>query len=448
MDKPTARERTALPPHTWMVMFMALVAVAFMVCGNAWRRAVVPVAWIATAVYAAAEVHAHGIRRSRYNVLLAAAAALYAAVTVVRRDFSAYAWCNLGLCTAAFLIGIVPARFDRGQIRREMYLFGLVTVLAYLPFVILALASVFTARPVYLINAEQAIGIQKLGRPAGRIYVGVHPNYTAQICIHCILFAVYAIRNTSARWPKPLLALAIAAFLLGLSHAQSRSATILLGVAAGALLFRWSWNRFGDRRRGALVGAALVVLSVLAALFLTNAIYSLDVRLARRLNPWIHSNSSGATSRVVTDGALNLTENGRGRIWAAVLRYLRARPRTLLVGRGAGPVFKYIMPYIVNGRNYGYLHNNWLEVVMRGGLPMLLLVCALLVALVRPCARQLLRDPDPGERASCIRPVVILVLVLVMISESMLFAYASFPNVIFFTMCSQVMSLEEPDRAR
>ena len=172
-----------LQPHTWMVILMTLLSVAYMICGHGWRQYVGPLAWAVSVGFAVVEVRKNGIRRSRCNALLAAIALLYTAITIVRRDFSAYAWCNLGLCVAALLIGVVPARMSREDICRETRIFGLVVTLAYLPFVLVALVSVFTAKPIFLVNAGQAVGIQKLGRVSGRIYVGVHPNYTAQICL-------------------------------------------------------------------------------------------------------------------------------------------------------------------------------------------------------------------------------------------------------------------------
>lgn len=434
-----------LSPRTCAMVLLALVAVAFMVCGNSWRGAVAPAAWAISVAYAIAGARAGGFRRSRYNLLLAAAGALYIALTLLRRDFSAYAWSNLGLCSAALLTGLVPARQDRADVVREMHVLALTTVLAYLPFVLVALASVFTATPIFLVNPEQAVGIQKLGAISGRIYIGVHPNYSAQICVHCILFTLYLAANHRRRWQRALLALVCAAYVLALTHAQSRSGTILLGVALGALLFRWCWRRFDDRRAAVAAGLALAAAAIVGTLLLTNLIFKADVRLAKQLNPWLQKKQA-SSSRVLTSGVLELTENGRGKIWGGVLRYLKARPLTLLVGRGAGTVFRYIMPYF-DGRNYGYLHNNWLEILVRGGVPMALLMCALLLTLVRPCARQLVRPAADGDALGCVRPVVILVLVAVTISESMLLVYASFPNILFFAMSGQVMALDEMDRA-
>ena len=445
MDRHENKKRIRLPLHTWLALYLVIVSVAF-VASAVFNNKAKLVAMLAVApviaIYVFLEMRNRDIRWSRYNLLVAALAALFLILTIIRGVYTVYAGCNLTLCLAAFVIGSAPASLTREEIHRETRLVAMATVFAFLPLVILALVSVFTARPIYLLDPERPLGIQTVGQVGDRLFLGIHPNYVASICVQCILLAVYLFGNARSRVMKAALAAAMLIYFLAIVHTQSRSGSIVLGIGVGALCFRWSWRRFAQNRVAALtVGFLLAAASVVMCLLLIGWVYQWDVRLALRLNPWIESEHAAA-SRIATEG-MSLTQNGRGLLWKGVLRYLRANPLTLLIGLGAQHVFRFIAPFTGTDYWYGYLHNNFFEIVVRGGLPMLGLVVAMLLGLVRPCVRQLLGPDSEGERWSCIRPILVGVMLAVCVSEAMLFVYASFSNILFFILCGQLTLLEE-----
>lgn len=449
MERKANNSRTNLPPHTWMTLFLVVLSAIFVANGvrvSIVKSLVTLVMAAAIAIYVIVEVRLNGVKWTRYNILVMTMALLFLILTVIRRNYTRYTRGNLTLCLAALVIGVVPAHFTKKDVHHETLLLSGAVILAFLPLAIMALVSVFTARPIYLLDPERAVGIQTAGLISDRIFIGVHPNYAATICVQCILLAVYAYANTRVRELKVAFVAVMMVYFLALVHTQSRSGSILLGLSVGAFGFRWAWRRF-ERRHVVrlLVGILLVAISILLCIWLIDMVFAIDVRIALRLNPWIAKEQTSA-SRIVTEGLLNLTGNGRGVLWRGVLKYLRANPLTLLVGLGAQPVYRFIEPFTETDFWYVHLHNSGFEVLVRGGLPMLGLVVGMLLCLVRPCVHQLLGFDGEGERLSCIRPILVGIMLVVSVSEAMLFVYATFPNILFFIVSGQIILLGEDRR--
>ena len=97
MDRQGKKKWICLPPHTWLALYLVLMSAAFVASGVLNNKAkllatlvVVP----ATAIYVFLEIRKHGIRWSRYNLLVMAMAALFLILTIIRGDYTVYAGCE------------------------------------------------------------------------------------------------------------------------------------------------------------------------------------------------------------------------------------------------------------------------------------------------------------------------------------------------------------------
>ena len=345
----------------------------------------------------------------------------------------------LGLLVAAayaLVAGAPGENMDlRGQ-RREIGAVAALLVACITPFMLIGVSTVFTGKTFWFFNENIPLGIRSDGEIGFRIWVFRHPNITARGAVLASLLAAYGICVARRRWLKALLGACIA--VLALVHTQSRTCFIAFGAAAGAMVFRCLWLRLPERAwriPAALAAWAAAALAVLAGL---NLLYALDIRIADALQPAVQA-AGGGVPRAVTEGAFNVFNNGRDRIWSYAWEYLCNHPSLFLTGMGTGDIIPAIAAEIPEAAPFNHLHNSLIESLVRGGVPYLACMLGYLCMLVRPAVGLLTAKESGDSRGLFLMPVLVGTLLVMSLTESMLFADVCLTNGIFFFACGHTL---------
>ena len=345
-----------------------------------------------------------------------------------------------------FYMGFAPRNADADELRRQLFTVGMLFVCGLLPLFLLALASIFTGRLMYVPFIDNPIGIQKTGKIGGYITILQHHNVDARFAAFCVLFSVYGIITRKSRVLRAFLGFDILVSLMVLAHTQSRSSGIGLSLALGALAFRAAYLRFAGKRWRMLAAALAVALTFAVVLSGVNLIYRADIRVGRLLKADQRkadgslSAKKKATNAIQShadkSGQFGMFSNGRDKIWLDTLTYLKDHPRCLITGIGGTGDASYAKVVAEHERiaKYTGYHNSYLTALAIGGLPALLAMLAFLCLMVRPCLRVLLH-PGEGNRGLCVVPAFILMLVLVAVPEQIILVRAGYANLLFYFMC-------------
>ncbi len=300
--------------------------------------------------------------------------------------------------------------------RRVLWLVGGLYVAAML---LVALFSLYAALNDILIASpftEYLLGIQ-----TGRLYVfNTHPNEVAaafNIAFQlCLLFTLL----TKHRWIKALFFLGAAVFYAIISTTISRTSMIIVSLSGGFYLFiqlsqlRWFKHRLLSFVTRGIAGLALTVLLFFCFAPVMSAIDSYHPTQAKTMvtsaladdtadaqNDSVQNVSvvttEPATSDLETRSLLRdlPTFTGRTDIWGAAIDYIRLRPITLLIGQTDAQVAR--VPHKMLGWDVYHQHNVWVEILLLGGLPGLLLY-AILIVKVLVSDFQLLAVPGTNEK--------------------------------------------------
>lgn len=308
----------------------------------------------------------------------------------------------------------VPRSTKASEVRSEFMLMSQLFICLYLPFALVALASVFTGRVINLPVWNGAIGIQKAGKVGDRIWIFMHPNGTAQYAMLAIMFALYVIMNHRNRAAKVFYAFNILVNLLVLAHAQSRTANIALGGALGLIAFRAIWLCPKLRAKGLRVAAGMLaaVVVLLVTMEGVNWVYKFDVGLVTE------DKASNVVSRIAASNQDDLS--GRDVIWGNSIEYIMNHPETLIAGMGLDRM-ETIGEEQEIIQKYGSMHNSFLEVLAMCGLPMLICIIGLLCSLFCPALRVWLAPKENGMRGMFLFPVVAAMLLAISLTESAMF---------------------------
>lgn len=372
------------------------------------------------------------------NALILIAAGFFVAGALKSGDTSGYSLYFLGGCVVSMVgVGIVPEHTDAKTLHKELLAFAWAMIILMLPVMVTSLLSVFWGQPFKL--GYGVMGLERAGKVQSRLHIVAHPNIGGRRAEMCVLFAIYALYYSKKRWQRVLLWFTMIVSVMVVAHSQTRSCTLTLSMIFGALVFRWIYLRMQEKKGrlpAALAGAAATaVLTVLAL----EIVYRIDVFIALRTMPALaHAEEIGA-SRVITRGLFDVSGSGRNPIWGISLRYLRAHPSYLFVGMGSGDITTTMGKEFANAAKFPHLHNSFLEILVRGGLPMLLCSVALLVLLVRPCYRMLIARETDGDKGAYILPIMIGTMLAMTVTETMLFVRPTVINVIFFLAVGRVV---------
>ena len=213
-----------------------------------------------------------------------------------------------------------------------------------------------------------------------------HPNVCACVLMIGIGITLFFILQAKKRWEKVLLALMTALQFAAIALTNSRTSILLTCALFGGTLFfgiwKGGWKRFLAGAAAAL--AALVVLFALSGfLFDLNT----EAQISRLLEQRELGNAVGSDSQTLlvneqTGEAIILgnsnqgelmqdmkTLNGRTHIWKAAVTALQDNPPLKIWGT------EYVSIEI-SSRNYfpvAHAHNSWMQVMMKQGIPGLLL---------------------------------------------------------------------------
>ncbi len=374
-------------------------------------------------------------------------------------------------CGAMLVAGIVPEGADEAHLRREGRALCLMVAGLWLTYLVPAVATVFTGRPIETDWLPSKLGIQMPGLVADRIWALMHPNSTG-ICaatgILCTIYCLYAPWRRSLKAP---LALIIVADVMALAHSQSRTAEIALGLGLGAMAFRWVWLKRAGRPRRMLTGLAAWGLTLILTVLAVSGVFTVDVLAASRMGASAEPSllermkqdaeekkyvdriedvivdeateiADGVmVPRTMSAGLLDVFSNGRGAIWSNSIDYLIHHPADMLLGMGSDDIIERMKAY--NPERYPalYLHSGFLEVLARGGAFMLLCLLGTLGLLVRPAARAL-TAPAGADAGGHMFAVLAGTLLLLPLVESLLFTDATVYNLLFFYAAGRVMHAE------
>ena len=377
------------------------------------------------------------------------------------------------VCSAMLVAGIAPKCADALFIRRESRLVcGLIVLLSGL-LLFPAVYSVFTGYPVVVAGLPEALGIRRVGGFSDRLRALQHPNSTSHYALLGLFSALYCMHGHRKWWLKALLAVTSLGFLLALTHCQSRTSNITLGIGLGALAFHWIYVRIKSKPIGILVGLLTAGLIIPLTVVSINALYDFDTRLTLRMNAAIVAPEAPAEAQteavssdpqptvaptpepgkiVVTEeasrrmmmshtdsqGAVDLFSNGRDIIWRQSMDYLIHHPKEMVLGMGAGRIVDRMKVFNRNRLKAFHLHNGFLETLARGGVFMLLCLIAALMLLVVPTAK-LLTGRDPDDPGGYLFAILIGMPLAITMTEALLFTDVSLFNLIFFYAASRAI---------
>lgn len=344
-------------------------------------------------------------------------------------------------------LAFVPRQTPLADLKQDIFAVGVLIIVGCLPLYLVALASVFTGRLMYVPLLNHPIGIQTAGRIADPILVFLHHNPDARFASFVILFSIYGFAIKKKLWQRAFFVFSIVIGLMTLVHTQSRAIYIGLSLAIGMMACRWIYLRFADQKwriPAGIVAAALVFFLVLNGMTL---IFDIDISLAVKLQgnsaqtAEETSDEAQLQSRVETEGQFAMFNNGRDDIWKGVLSFLKDHPRYLLTGTGGTGEASFALaaeehPEIAV---HSLFHNSYLGALAIGGIPLLLAVLAYLVVLLKPCLRIFFRKETEENRGMFVLPAFILMMLAVGIPEYVLFAVAGYANLIFYLLCGAVM---------
>ena len=372
------------------------------------------------------------------NGFLLAAMLVLMATCIYRENFDMPQWLALIGMGVYALVASQPSGGPE-RLRHEMRAVAVLLLVCITPMMLMGLTSVFVGRPFQFLNETRPVGIEAPGAITSRIRVLSNTNTAGRSSVFVSILAVYLFCISRRRWVKGLMVACIIVLTMTLAHTQSRTSVIAYGAAAGVMVFRGLWLKLEGRRGRALMAIVGAGLTAAAAVFGVSLLYSLDIRIASALQS--QRGAVDASSRVLDDGVLDVLGTGRGELWGSTLKYLKSHPKTLLVGLGTSNIVQQVMDPSSVQFNTPSLHNSFLECLVRGGLPLLICVLGYLCMLVKPALRTLLARETEERRGEWVLPVLVVALILVSLTENMIFTSGAWGNGLFFLTAGWLLNV-------
>lgn len=401
----------------------------------------------------------------RFTVCLAACCGFVWLSSLLNQGLSLHGALYSACLSVYVLLPAVSLRDSSPRaLRRETTSLAVLVVCVLFPFMLLGVASVLMRRPIHLPLMPKRIGIRADGLPNARIRVLGHPNISGWDALTGVLLSIYLLHQTRRKSHRCLLAAAILAFSLALSHTQSRSSIYALCACVGAIAFHFFYLKFRSSRGVLQASLGVWFVTFVATLALLLTAFSLDIQVAQALSVappnaalaedaaaeelWeadeVLDESEREISRFITDGPTNVTENGRGEIWRAAFRYFRNHPLHVIFGMGNSKIPARIAAEAGSELTvaFHHLHNSLLELLARGGIFALLGLLGALVLLVRPACKLLLLPDAEGDRGAYLLPILVGGYLMISLVDCILFATIDFKALLFFFAAGRIMRLE------
>ena len=356
------------------------------------------------------------------------------------------AWSTGGMITHWTMLGtwifalFVPRQTGMKQVHKELFHAGLIYMICFAPFILIALYSVFSGKVIYVLGEHTPVGIQKAGVYGSRIRIMMNPNKIGIILVFDILFAIYGLVTHRKKAWRAYFIFILIINVMACAHVMSRTSIMGLAAAMGVFGFRVAYRALGRKKLLRIFAGLLAcVLVFFLVVFAMDWIYEADVALAK----WINNDQQSADvlSRSDEFGTFDATSSGRGEIWSGVMQLLREEPSGLALGYGSNDVMQ-MMADVTGDPGMAemvHVHSSYLDCVVRGGIPYLLMVLAFLVILIKP-AWQLGVGPATEEtRGLFVVPMFVVALLVMSVSEVMLFVDKSHTNYLFMMMCGYLL---------
>lgn len=260
-----------------------------------------------------------------------------------------------------------------------------------------------------------------------RLHVMWHPNISACFFMLGVGFAAVFLVQAKNMRTKVLLMVAIAAQMAAMAMTNCRTTLLMTGAMLGAIVFLVILQRFqpkfprkaGKGKVHLMILCVVLVLAILVSFFL----------VAGKMYQWNNDRllEESATGVLVTQNGqgsfLNdlRTLNGRTYIWKAAFSAIRDNKMIALFGTEySGTAISVYNPFeVVHG------HNSWVEVMMRMGLPGLLM-SLLFTALAVFSGAKLVLNP-----ATELWKKIVAVLVVCLLGAGFLEPYLFITNVYY-----------------
>ena len=277
----------------------------------------------------------------------------------------------------------------------------------------------------------------------GRLWVFLrHPNEVAVTFLATFLFAVYLAVDARHIACKIILGICCIFLFAGIALTVSWTSKLALSVALGLMtaLFLMRFLRFGGREVRTMVICVLSIgvfaLSILALNKTIHVVSSAAVQNAQVKKIATTAQEAIAHNEDVKDETHHMntangdvampqerdiignfaTFSGRTEIWASGLNKIKQQPRILLFGMTDGQAAR--VPLVLNREIY-HMHNTWIEMLLLGGIPGVVLHLWFCVMVVIRCVCLFFaKNVKFSMRVLAIVPIALLIICLMEIYPS------------------------------
>lgn len=344
----------------------------------------------------------------------------------------------LSLMACWFFTLRLPRDTTAAQIDDEFTAIGLVYMACYLPFILVALYSLFSGKLIQTPFDAKGLGLSIEGFLKDRLRVLENQNICGRVMMMNILFSIYMLIRRKKRGIRIFSVIVLIINLIGITHVQSRGSTISLAIAIGVLAFRCVYLWVHKRGVRVVAGFAACAAAFFLVIGFTNVLLDADIAIARKTAVVIDEELMQQDTYAKQNGQFDVESTGRVLIWKTTLKYLKTHPKQLLLGLNSTAT----MPEIAMGEEYvtemKHVHNVLLDCIVQLGLPYLLIVLAFLAYMVPKCWRVITQKCRDG---SCVFVALLVGLLTDGMVEIMLFSRWEGYNTLFMLMCGYILHI-------
>ena len=345
----------------------------------------------------------------------------------------------LSLMACWFFALRLPRDTTAAQMEDEFIAIGMVYMVCYLPFLLVALYSLFSGKLIQTPLDAKGLGLETAGFLKDRLRVLENQNICGRNMMMCVLFSIYILIRRKGLGLRIFSIFVLIANLMALTHTQSRGNIISLSIAIGVIAFRYVY--MWVRRRGWRVVAGLAACA--AAFFLmvgiTNVLFDVDLAIAKKTAVVIDEELMQQDNYIDRFGQFDVMSSGRQWVWEVTGKYLKTHPRQLLLGINAPSIMQEIGTVDPGISNLRHVHNSLLDCIVNCGLPYMLIVLAFLVYMIPKCWRVVTKSG--GDDGSQIYVAMLVGLLAESMTEVMLFVRVTSYNTLFMLMCGYILHI-------
>lgn len=316
---------------------------------------------------------------AKAGVILAAVAVLWFSAVHVQHHLSGMGTSPFGYFMVAYLLAFPYASVtEDGEENTGLKWIGIISVGCSL------LLALFAG--MLLLDLVPEVLASEIFWDGARLNAIWHPNTGACNFMIGIGFSLYFFFRTPGKWTKVLCILTMAVLFGSLVLTNSRTTLLVTGaLIGGALLLK------NGSRKHFLIGAVAIVVVIVALFLLSGTVFDLhtEARIDKLLSMEAENDEASASQTLWIDdesGEVRLqgqsgqgafthdmwTLNGRTPIWRAAFTVLQDNPTFKTWGT------EYVAEEISYRINFSvaHAHNSWIQVLLRLGVPGLLVALA------------------------------------------------------------------------